>query len=131
MPRKSRKWVKPNIPNSPPVDRKFVDLNGNEVKVRKIYNLETELNGIKREVLWWEVDAKTKPIKGMDSFELLSLELKQNCETNETKKRNQKDETKETKKCENSSNKETSTKKIRREKVDLVKDDDHGSETRR
>ena len=77
LPRKNRKWIKPaqNIPI--PADRKFVDLNGNEVKIRKVFNLETKLNGVIDNINWWEVKAKTKPIVGMDNFVKLGLKLTQ------------------------------------------------------
>ena len=78
MPRSYRKWVKPFESDIPPVDRRFVDLNGNEVKIRKVLNLETSLNGVKKQIKWWEVKAKTKPIIEMDNFEVLGLRLLQN-----------------------------------------------------
>ena len=68
LPRKYRKRIKPerNVPT--PTDRKFVDLNGNEVKIRKVLNLETKLNGVTNRIDWWEVKAKTKPIVGMENL---------------------------------------------------------------
>ncbi len=77
MPRKLRKWLKPSLKDTPSGDRKLVDLNGKKVVIRKVYNLDTSLNGVTREVMWWEVDARTKPIIGMDNFGILGLELQQ------------------------------------------------------
>ncbi len=76
MPRKLREWVKPNSEYSPPDDREFVDLNGNEVKIRRVYELDTCLNGVTKRSRWWELEARTKPIVGMDSFEILQLNQK-------------------------------------------------------
>ena len=50
LPRKYGKWVKPKMIIPTPAERKFVDLNGNEVKIRKIFNLETKLNGVSENI---------------------------------------------------------------------------------
>ena len=41
--RKVRKMVSPGVKGSPPADLKIVDLNGKELKRRKLYNLDTDL----------------------------------------------------------------------------------------
>ncbi len=78
MPKSYRRLIKPKENSELPTDRKFAELNGNEVKIRNVFQLETSLNGVTKEILWWKVKAKTKPIVGMDNFELLGLEIMQN-----------------------------------------------------
>ena len=50
-------------------------MGGHPIPIRNRYKLETELNGSKSEVIWWEVESTTKPILGMDSFDKLGLNL--------------------------------------------------------
>ena len=78
LPRSYRRLINPKENSEPPTDWKFVDLNGNEVKIRNVFQLETSLNAVTKEILWWEVKAKAKAIVGMDNFELLGLKIMQN-----------------------------------------------------
>ena len=73
-----------------------MDPNGNEVKIRKVYILVTNLKGVTRKILWWKIDAKTKPIVGMDKFRNLDLELLQICENDEFYQQPTNDESSET-----------------------------------
>ncbi len=55
--------------------RKFVDVNGRPNSITKRYKLKTEIIGIEKPIIWWEVETNTKPIIGMDNFDKLGLQL--------------------------------------------------------
>ena len=81
MPRKISKRLNFQNEREPPKGRRFVDLNGNDVNIRRTFTALTQLNDAEGEVNWWEVSAKTTPILGMDAFEKLKLKLIQDVET--------------------------------------------------
>ncbi len=83
MPQAISKRVKPEKIHEPPMDRKFVDLNGNEVIINRTFIVPTQLNNASCEIKWWEVNAKTTPILGMDSFKKLKLKLVQHVDQEE------------------------------------------------
>ncbi len=77
LPKSYTKTVRPKriIPNES--NRKFVDVKGKPIPILNRYKLNTEMKGIERTIIWWEIETNTKPIIGIDNFDKLGLQLTQ------------------------------------------------------
>ncbi len=75
LPKKYKPEIKPTRILRATTNRRFVDVSGRPLHINNRYKIETELNGTKQEVIWWEINTDTKPIIGMDSFDKLGLRL--------------------------------------------------------
>ncbi len=75
MPKNYAKVVRPKRIIRKESSRKFVGVNGRPIPITKRYKLKTEMNGIEKPIIWWEVETNTKPIIGMDNFDKLGLQL--------------------------------------------------------
>ncbi len=84
IPRSYKKLIRPKRIIRRETSRKFVDVNGRPIPITNRYKLETEMNGSKIPIIWWEVETNTRPIIGMDNFDKLGLQLNQR-PTNGTK----------------------------------------------
>ncbi len=68
LPKKYKPEMKPTRVIKRTSNRKFVDVSGRPLTIHNRYKITTELNGTSKEVIWWEIDAITKLIMGMDNL---------------------------------------------------------------
>ncbi len=79
MPKNISKRLNFQNEQEPPKDRRFVDLNGNDVVIRETFTAPTQLFDASSDITSLEVNARTTPILGMDAFKKIETEANPGC----------------------------------------------------
>ena len=58
-------------------ERQFVDVNEKPNKINNRYELETDVNGVTKKLIWWAVNSDTKPIIDMGGSYQLGVQIMQ------------------------------------------------------
>ncbi len=74
MPKSYAKVVRP-MSHSSRIIEEIRNVNGRPFHITNRYKLNTEMNGIEKPNIWWQVETKIKPIIGMGNFVNLGLQL--------------------------------------------------------